>query len=669
MFDLRRQKNDIPIGLPSCFNGIREGTMSFGVHLISMPHAMQNVPSIQIEALAAHLRAMSLSELEIETYSAFLDIPFRYGLEDFEFDFSEARDEINGYIYLKFFMQEDERVQKALPAFKKEILTKYPKVTNEKIERLQWATIQFIEKRLVPSLKKNSNNLVGFTLNYNQSYPSLFCMSYLNVMHPELDLTYVLGGSSVTLPYLNRLFERIGLDAFLIIGEGEEKMAELTSRWVALGKEGRTIEKLEAVETGILHSSRKFQVVERNPAWFKSNIIDLSQLKKPRFDEYFTTLRQYCRSEEQYQEYVREYVEVPIEGSRGCVFSCHFCNLNYQWEGYRKGNTERLYNLVNEATADYGVQRVRFLDNLTDVWLPQFLSHSKTIPENVDFFAEARSVHSQEFWTKCHLAGFRNFEIGIEAYSPKLLKIVNKKNKLIDNLRAQKYLFELEAHFTGFIITHYPGSDLADVEKTREIYELTYNLGMVRPVPFGLFVGSPAFNSLSKEEKLNLEIAPRFGRAYPEELLDFSVDHSFKMGSIRPSDEVMKSWSALTDHYHYLHEQYQGDHRLRQVRVEEHLVELSDRRWGNNKSISYEGLSAALYRACHQGLQLPAIKRKFPRYAEEEIISLLTGFIADKTMVFADDYYLSLALRAKEELLALETLHEATHEESLKKVL
>jgi len=161
-----------------------------------------------------------------------------------------------------------------------------------------------------------------------------------------------------------------------------------------------------------------------------------------------------------------------IETSRGCPFSCNFCCIHHF---YRKSYRKRKFNhVVNELHSDEVRKRASHIFIVDD----NFVVDQKFVSElcnaiiqtgiNKYFMAQARVdmiAHHPEIFKKMADAGFIYLFLGLESFSDRTLKKLNKRIKFREIKSALKILHDYGFIIQGNIIL---GADLEDTKKDLE---------------------------------------------------------------------------------------------------------------------------------------------------------------------------------------------------------
>src|SRR5262249_18318027 len=221
---------------------------------------------------------------------------------------------------------------------------------------------------------------------------------------------------------------------YIVQGEGEGPLVALLD---LLANQPDAILKLD----GVLTQSRDGASVAEAAISETRNVDDLPF---PNYDEYADLADEYGIG-----------WALPIEGSRGCWWdrtkragnpksTCHFCNLNVQWGGYRQKSVPRLAAEIDELSQRYRNLRLFFLDNvLRAKGVAEFAQAIAGQQKDYQIFYEMRAnVRPYELLLLWE-AGLRHTQFGIEGLSTSFLRRVGKGTTTIQNLQSMRLCAEL----------------------------------------------------------------------------------------------------------------------------------------------------------------------------------------------------------------------------------
>lgn len=629
--------------------------MRVRTHLIAMPWAPPEAPSIQIACLKAHLDGVLQSRGDCRAYSAFFSI-----LRDFKgralHKFYQTVEAYGEYVYMPLFLR---RFGPLKFHSKHEIVRLLETLRSPRakplslpvLDGLERATRRYLDSHVAPNLIDQGLNLVGFTLNYLQVYASLYAAEHLRRRFPKRHFLFAYGGGSASAPNVYRLMIDLGIPGVIVIGEGERKLELLVGKLqgLPLDEASTALAAIAGLDPGIIVIGQKIDLFERNPARYANQVRDLNDLPIPDYDEYFAALRQACADEHVYASF-QAATQVLVEGSRGCFGKCDFCGLNRSWHGFRKRSADKIVRDTLALTRKYRTSQVGFVDSLCDTWAHEYARILVQAGVRQQSFMELRANHPEPFWTLLSLAGIGSVQVGIEALSPPLLKAIGKGPRVVHNLAAHKYLAELGISSFNQLITHHPSSTLADVAETRRILEQIPHWGWLRPVPFLLDVGSPLYEGLNEQERAALKPIRSF--RVPSSAACYACEFLYEVpAGLKPTRVVRQAWTTLVRQYERDLKRYKARRpRLEVTRVAPEALRITDARDGKVLSYEFSGTAARIYDACHTGLRIEEIAQA-TGLSPQTIRVHVARFLRARLLLCTEDYYLSLALRPRDELL------------------
>ena len=612
--------------------------MNVAVHLIATPWASWGSPSIQIGALKAHLDRAFAGAVPTTTYSAHFSIIAEAAA-------ASGRDLVDlsslgrhgEYLYFLLYRRRFLHGVRNSVALT-ELLDRYAvrsrigdhaidgdglDLSIETLDLIETATCAYLDDVVAPALDTEACNVVGFTMNYDQVYASLYCLRHLEAARPDATKLFVFGGMSAMVPSVHEIFAKLGVDAQCVIGEGERKLEGIVRAAAGLPAEADA----------------------------DAQLATLDDLPAPDYDEYFATVRDACADDDVWIV-LSDSLTLLVEGSRGCFARCDFCGLNAQWNGFRKRTATRIAETVDALTARHGIKRVDFVDNVCDTWAEAFADDRIRRGSQMPMFMELRAHHPEAFWVRLGLAGVIAIQIGVEAIAPALLAQMGKGTRVIQNLRAHKYLRELGIKSNSNLITHHPRSTLADIDATVRIARLVPHLGVFTLSRFRLALGSPLFAALALEDQ-------RAARSLVPVELDPTVDDLLlgwgsdlvSVGDTVLDPAIARAWDRFRGWYTELVAAEQESPSLCTVRPIRDGAVITRTFYGTTTELILDAPTAAVYDACHAGPTLAELGVQLGRQPAE-LEQTLDMLIAASVLLEVDGYYLALAVRDREQLVS-----------------
>jgi len=165
-------------------------------------------------------------------------------------------------------------------------------------------------------------------------------------------------------------------------------------------------------------------------------IEDLSSLPTPTY-EFFDMAR--------YQN-----KKILVTGSRGCVRSCTFCDIELTWPKFRYRNAKSIVDEIKKHYYEYGITKFEFTDSLINGSVSNFdqfnellYNEKQRYPElepiryQGQFICRPASQQKEYSYQLMHLAGCEMLTTGIESFS----------NNVRDHMRKKFSNEDIEYHF------------------------------------------------------------------------------------------------------------------------------------------------------------------------------------------------------------------------------
>lgn len=631
--------------------------MNTQISLIAAPWSNLLKPSIQIGALHAELKKHVFENVKVDLHSAFLEIPAAIWKEDVLENWMRVQ-AFEEYPYSLAYLS-TYGVSNKVPT--KSVFTKLLTSINESmgngssarsktnlkskdIQQLAKQTLKYADFRIQ---KTNTGlNVFGFTLNYHQVMSSVFIAKRLFELCPNS--IFLFGGMGASLPEVVRILQEAQLPAYGVFGEGEKRLLEIAR----ICSRESTIDQIKieiAKVDGVFSVQSPPNLYVREKSIFENQLMKLEDLAAPSYDEYFDTFKS-LKLAKDFKSSIAGEVRVPLEGTRGCFAKCTFCAANTQWNGFRKLSNNQVLHKVRDMLDRHRVGGVQFVDNVCDTWAEGYADALIQMGVKVPAFMELRAHHPEVFWTKLALAGVEEIQIGVEALTDHLLKVIKKGTTAAQNLMVSKYLFELGILSSSNLITHYPGSTIDDIDQTQDILEKTIHFPRYSLATFSLHLGSPLYEARTQEEKKRLQLSLRVD--FPKEFEAFGLEFGYKTPKEMSDAKVMKRWDKFTEWYARDYRMRQENHgcELRSFNLLDGGVEIRDSRKASVKTYKLEKRLAEVLKSCHSGRSIEVIQNEFglnERAAKEAMAKLEALELVHCT----SGRYVSLVVRSRDELI------------------
>jgi len=257
--------------------------------------------------------------------------------------------------------------------------------------------------------KKSDPDIVGIycnTSNYRHT------IELTDSVKRNIGVPVILGGPHVTI----RPKEVLDNDCvdYVVVGEGEASLIELLS---ALNRRSD----LASVK-GIGFKKNGRAII--NPR--RELINNLDSLPLPA--RHLVPLLEYRPSPNQYQRLPMTTMMV----SRGCPYSCTFCNTEAIWtRKYRIRTVQNVIEEIKDLIKNYGIKEINFWDDVWGLdreWIEEFCSSIDKEKIDLTWSCECRvNTITADLLKKMKKAGCRCIFFGVESLDQEILEAINKR--------------------------------------------------------------------------------------------------------------------------------------------------------------------------------------------------------------------------------------------------
>ncbi len=614
------------------------------VALISAPWPLYNRPSIQIGTLKAHLKK-KFPELKVDAHHFYLKVAEAIGYRHYQ-AISEQTWQAETVYAALLYPENLERIKKVF--YKKaKGKTLLRDISFDSLTR----QVQEVSEKFIQSVDWQGYNLAGFSICLCQLTASLYFIKKIKERFPNLFT--VVGGSMFTGEAIRNIFNVFPEIDIVVNGEGEIPL----SRLVSCLKDSEGEKRIPSVKGIVMPGP-----VEKETRYFFNQMKDLSGLTPPDYSDYFELLTSFGPEK-------NFFPTLPMEISRGCWWQnknkdrkskgCAFCNLNLQWDGYRKKQPEQVVSEIDDLTTTHKTLSVAFTDNLLPLKTSRAIfKQIKTLRKDFRLFGEIRATTPIRDLYEMHAAGMQEVQIGIEALSTRLLKKLNKGTTAIQNIEIMKHCEMLGIQHSSNLIMHFPESDQEDVAETLQNLEFTFSFRPLRMVHFWLGLGSSVWQN---PEAFGIKAVFNHGNyagIFPQEVVEsmqFTIqayrgDIGHQKRLWQPVKKKLKDWKKA---YAKLHQGAEHEKILSYRDGRNFLIIRQRRLDGEPLTHRLEGTSRAIYLFCQKHRALKRIIDRFSFVHSDRIEPFLKMMVDKKLMFRENDRYLSLAVPERPNILEI----------------
>ena len=597
--------------------------------LISMPWPLANRPSAQLATLKSYLNRHA-PDVEVECHHPYLDVANLLGLKTY--NRLAERTWVAEAVYAYLINPDKGREIKAL--WQREAGGKgEPREDLEGLAR----SIDRLHSTKHLAHPWSSYDLVGFSISLAQLTSSLYLLGKIRALHPRCRI--VVGGSNCAGELGHSLLAHIPEIDFVVSGEGELPLLELVRRLRRGSLEG------EPECPGLLWRDSRREIKG-------GGIQQLSHLRElpiPDYDDYFRELGQ--------QSTMGTLVPaLPVEASRGCWWhrarsgaggrACRFCNLNLQWEGYRRKDPGQVASEMETLASRHGSLRFFFVDNiLHPSTTEEMFQRISALGRSFEIFTEVRASVTRRQLLAMRRAGVTQVQIGVESLSSRLLRRLNKGTTVIQNIEVMKHCEELGIRHHSNLILGFPGSDGDDVAETLENLAFVMPYQPLRKVRFWLGQNSPValhperfgIRRIANHPNYSVLLPGSLGSSLCLMIKTYVGDRRRQHQLWRPVGRAVRAWQRL--HRHERREPLLG------FRDGGDFL-LIRKRFGDSEPETYRlrGSSRDIYRFCEERQTLDEIHRQFPQFSLDRLETFLSDLVLKRLMFREGDQVLSLAI-------------------------
>lgn len=375
---------------------------------------------------------------------------------------------------------------------------------------------------LCASLIKNQPKIIGIYTNLMTKLNVLRIIKFIKSTEKLQQTKIVLGGPEVRYHIEN--FLRNGAD-FLVVGEGEESMLELSQyilREVRQGESGNRGSELFKIQ-GLAYLSNDGKVIKTEERTLRKDMdsLPLPNRKRINLGLYLDAWKKKHGTS-----------TISVSTMRGCPYTCKWCSRAVYGQSYRRRSAASVVNELETLQKEYTFDTIWFVDDVFTIshkWLSEFKQEIKAKNLKVAFecITRADRMNAQVINDLKESGCFRVW-IGAESGSQKILDAMDRR------VRASQVseMIQLAKHAgleTGtFIMVGYPGETEADLEQT--ILHLKsadpdyYTLTLAYPITgTELFEETESLFTLKPDWSSSTDRDIDFKRTYPRRYYDFAI--------------------------------------------------------------------------------------------------------------------------------------------------
>lgn len=608
--------------------------MTHRVLLISPPWRLANWPSLALGALKAYL---SQHGVAADAWHLHLDVAMRLGWDRYE---SLATDwELPEALFFALHHSEE------APA----ILTRCSPVAalGEATDRLlsdRLALLREVESATRDVLGRVDfarYDLIGFSVGALQLGASVCLSHWVRELSPSAHIVF--GGSGVIGEVGRHLLECVPWVDALVDGEGERALLALAQ------SDDWSPHLLECIPN--LHFRRADGSVHRSA----SDVVHaLDVLPAPDLIDFFDAARDHGLSSSN--------LVLPIEASRGCQWEhrkgdgklrgCTFCGLYRNSPDFRQHSLDQVLAVVSDSVRRTNTLQLGFVDAyLPSAYTRPLLRGLAEGAADVTLFCEMRCDLDEE--TACLLAeaGARHVQLGVEAFDTRMLGLMGKGLRMIDNLSSIKLCEEFAVPYQYNMIVRFPGADVRSLSDTLRILPSLFGYRPPSLAPFYLDRGSRIYADPERygiePDSLDREPLPflpaKLAGARISQVVPFSaIDDQETQAAWNLVEREVARWQAL-----HRRATSDGVAQLLTWRDSGAALTILDARGDDGLTYEIDGIAREVLLAADRLVHRRELARRVPRLDAPSLDAILDQLCAMRLIAREGHWLLSLPVRAR----------------------
>jgi ribosomal peptide maturation radical SAM protein 1 len=611
---------------------------SVDVLLINMPFGPINKPSIGLSLLQAELKMIGVSATILNFTLLFGKKIGKEIYDEIAVDRYSMTEQIGEWIFSEGLSPAQntmgylETVILPLLNLPPEGYERQLQEISERFLRVREYVIPFLDECLNIILKYQPK-IVGFTSTFQQQIASLALAKRVKQKLPQTSIVFG-GGNTEGSMGIEMIRQFPFIDA-VCSGEGDIVFPEVVTR---------ILQKCSINDIRGIYTRNNIEFVGLNGVVPNAQSVqEMDALPYPDYQDYFM----------QKQELRQDFVSyVLFETSRGCWWGakshCVFCGLNKDTMKFRSKSPDRALKELVELTTQYPGNEAAAVDNILDMkYFTTFIPRLAEADLSISLFYEVKANLKKEQIKLLRQANVLAIQPGIESFSTKVLNVIHKGVKGIQNIQLLKWCKEFSIFVAWNIIWGFPGEPSEEYATMAETIPLLTHFtppGSCGPVRLDRF--SPLFTN--QKDVADVRPYPCYNYIYP----DLSPESRANLAYYFKFD-----YTDSRDVPSYTTNVQQAVARWKDTHQESflHLMRNGEDTWifdfrpiALSNIFRLTGIEEFIYITCDSIQSLDSlmkiVRSSFDSPCPEIVHTILQGFVAMKLMVEEDGLYLSLAV-------------------------
>ncbi len=348
--------------------------------------------------------------------------------------------------------------------------------------------------------------IVGFTTTFAQSLASLAIAKRIKAAYPEIRIVF--GGANVDSEMGNEFVRAFPWVDHVVHGEAEYTFPQLLS---AISRDDSII-RIPGV------SSRNGEAI------FDGHLeagtpVDINHSPAPDYTDYVAAIEA-----NGFKGAFK--LQLFYESSRGCWWGekhhCTFCGLNGGTMTFRQKNPETTLKEVLNLAREHNCLSLSATDNIlsNQAW-KTFLPQLASLDLDIGLFYEVKANLSFEQLVTLKSAGVREIQPGIESFSTRVLKLMDKGVTGIQNIQLLKWCYELGIRPVWNILYGFPGESDEDYAEMADVVRSISHLYPPGDTPQVMYERFSPYHFKSETYGISLRPAREYQYIFPMQRVAF----------------------------------------------------------------------------------------------------------------------------------------------------
>jgi ribosomal peptide maturation radical SAM protein 1 len=379
------------------------------------------------------------------------------------------------------------------------------------------------------------------------------------------------------------------------------------------------------------------------------SVNNMDTLPFPEYEDFFQQLEKSdLNCDNQYR------IRLLFETSRGCWWGernhCTFCGLNGATLNYRSKSADRALEELIHLNSEYPNCFISVVDNILDMkYFKDFLPKLAALDLDLELFYEVKANLRKEQVRLLRDAGITTIQPGIESLSSRVLEMMRKGVKSLQNIQLLKWCKELGVCPFWNILWGFPGEPPEEYRNMTDLIPLLSHLPPpISAASIRLDRFSPNFDKSQTLGFSDVQPYPSYGYVYSldhESIANLAYYFTFKYTHYQDVTSYTQSVAEQIELWQNIYESSD----LFLVDKGTHLLIWDLRPVASKNLLVFSGLQRIFYILCDQTqtinqLQRLALENFNEVVSEEQIEELLQPFLYHGLMIQDANFYLSLAI-------------------------